>query len=107
MNAATSGAYVLSESYLYTVEMLETALAHLTPGGIVCAQFGEMDYVRKPNRTTRYLTTAREAFRRVGMEDFGRHVLVATSPGSRSRPRRFSCARSRSRKRTRRRSRVG
>src|SRR6185369_9101683 len=81
MNAATSGAYVLSESYLYTVEMLETALAHLTPGGIVCAQFGEIDYVGKPNRTTRYLTTAREAFHRVGVEDFGRHVLVATSPG--------------------------
>jgi hypothetical protein len=73
---------VLSESYLYTVEMLETALSHLTPGGIVCAQFGEFDYAAKPNRTTRYLTTAREALRRLGVDqDFARHVLVATSPG--------------------------
>jgi spermidine synthase len=81
MNAATSGAYVLSESYLYTVEMLETAFAHLELGGIVCAQFGEINYAEKPNRTIRYLTTAREAFRRIGITDFSRHVLVATTPG--------------------------
>jgi spermidine synthase len=81
MNAATSGAYVLSESYLYTTEMLEAAFAHLAPDGIVCAQFGEINYDHKPNRTTRYLTTAREALRRLGIDDFERHVLVATSPG--------------------------
>jgi spermidine synthase len=81
MNAATSGAYVLSESYLYTVEMLESAFAHLEPGGVVCAQFGEINYADKPNRTTRYLTTAREALHRLGVDDFASHVLVATSPG--------------------------
>jgi spermidine synthase len=81
MNAATSGAYVLSESYLYTVEMIESALAHLEPRGVVCAQFGEINFPEKPNRTTRYLTTAREAFRRAGITDFSRHVLVATNPG--------------------------
>jgi spermidine synthase len=81
MNAATSGAYVLSESYLYTAEMLEAAFAHLEPGGIVCAQFGEIAYPDKPNRTTRYLTTAREAFRRLGIHDFANHVMVATSSG--------------------------
>ncbi len=79
MNAATSGAFVLSESYLYTVEMLETALARLAPGGVVCISFGEVAYGRKPNRTARYLATAREAFRRRGVSDFSRHVLVATS----------------------------
>lgn len=81
MNAATSGAYVLSESYLYTVEMLASAFAHLDAGGIVCAQFGEVNYERKPNRTTRYLTTARRALGTLGIADFDRHVLVATSPG--------------------------
>jgi spermidine synthase len=80
MNAATSGAYVLSESYLYTAEMIEDSLAHLTPGGIICVQFGETDFEHKPNRTTRYLTTAREAFRRLGIDDFPRHVLVGTNP---------------------------
>jgi len=81
MNAAMSGAFVLSESYLYTAEMIESAFAHLGPNGTVCAQFGEIRYEQKPNRTTRYLTTAREAFRRMGIEDFSRHVLVTTSTG--------------------------
>jgi spermidine synthase len=81
MNAAMSGAFVLSESYLYTAEMIVDALAHLEPGGVVCAQFGEIRYEAKPNRTTRYLTTAREAFRRLGVEDVARNVLVATTPG--------------------------
>jgi len=80
MNAATSGAFVLSESYLYTREMVAESLRHLADGGIVCMQFGEIDFERKPNRTVRYLTTAREALRRAGIADFDRHVLVATSP---------------------------
>jgi hypothetical protein len=79
MNAATAGAYVLSESYLYTVEMIRESLAHLGPGGVLCAQFGEYDYDRKPLRTTRYLATAREALRAAGVEPFARHVLVATA----------------------------
>jgi hypothetical protein len=80
MNAATSGAYVLSESYLYTEEMIADSLRHLTDDGIVCAQFGERDFERKPNRTTRYLTTARQAFARLGIDAFARHVLVSTVP---------------------------
>jgi hypothetical protein len=80
MNAATSGAFVLSESYLYTVEAIEESLARLADGGLICAQFGELDYDRKPNRTLRYLATAREAFRRRGIDDLSRHVLVLTSP---------------------------
>jgi hypothetical protein len=80
MNAATSGAFVLAESYLYTVEMLETALTHLTPDGIVCAQFGEIDFEGQPNRTTRYAATAREALRRLGIGDPARHLLIASVP---------------------------
>ncbi len=79
MNAATSGAFVLSESYLYTVEMIELALRHLTPDGIVCAQFGEVRFEVEANRTGRYLASAREAFRRLGIDDFARHVMVTTS----------------------------
>ncbi len=79
MNAATSGAFVLSESYLYTVEMLEESLAHLTSDGIICAQFGELRFNEGAKRSARYLATAREAFRRIGIEDFSRHVMVSTS----------------------------
>ena len=76
MNAATSGAFVLSESYLYTKEMIVEAVEHLDADGILCAQFGEIDFDTKPNRVVRYLGTAREALRRA------RHRrLPAARPG--------------------------
>ena len=78
MNAASSGAFVLTESYLYTTEMLEQAMTHLSEGGIVAAQFGERDYERRPNRTTRYLATARAMLEEAGVSEPGRHVMVAT-----------------------------
>ncbi len=81
MNAASSGAFVLSESYLYTAEMVEEAITHLAEGGILCVQFGEINFDQKPNRSTRFLVTAREALRRLGIEDFGKHVLLSTAPG--------------------------
>jgi spermidine synthase len=81
MNAATSGAFVLSESYLYTKEMIRESLEHLTPDGVVCAQFGDPQLATRPQRTARYLSTAREAFRDLGIEDFSRHVLVSSSRG--------------------------
>ena len=81
MNAATSGAFVLSESYLYTTEMITESLRHLTDRGLVCTQFGELAYDRKPNRTTRYLSTARAAFAEAGIPDFPDHVMVSSAPG--------------------------
>ncbi len=78
MNAASSGAFVLSESYLYTVEMIRESLSHLGERGVICAQFGEIDYAGKPNRTARYVSTARRAFEEFGVADFDRHVLIAT-----------------------------
>jgi Spermine/spermidine synthase domain len=60
-NAATSGAFVLSESYLYTREMIETAFDHLTGDGLMVAQFGDFDFEARPTRTARYLVTARDA----------------------------------------------
>jgi len=81
MNAATSGAFVLSESYLYTTGMIRESLEHLTDDGVICMQFGEIDFEGKPNRTARYLGTARTAFEDIGVADFGKHVLLATTPG--------------------------
>ena len=60
-NAATAGAFVMSESYLYTEEMIEEAFDHLSPGGVMVAQFGDLDFAARPMRTARYLVTAREA----------------------------------------------
>ncbi len=60
-NAATAGAFVLSESYLYTRQMIDTAFDHLTDDGVVVAQFGDFDFDTRPTRTARYLVTARDA----------------------------------------------
>jgi MFS family permease len=77
-NAATAGAYVLSESYLYTSETIKDSLEHAGRNGIVAAQYGEFDYDHKPNRTTRYVATARHALAELGVDDPARHILVAT-----------------------------
>jgi spermidine synthase len=79
-NAASSGAFVLSESFLYTQEMLEESLRRLTPDGMVVMQFGERDYDAAPNRTARLVATAREAYRALGIEAVDDHVAVVTSP---------------------------
>jgi hypothetical protein len=76
-NAASSGAFVLSESYLYTAEMIEETLEHLTDDGIMVVQFGELDLEGAPNRTSRYLTTARAALDSIGVDDPGDHLLVS------------------------------
>jgi hypothetical protein len=76
-NAASLGAFVLSESYLYTTEMIEESLDHLTDDGIMVVQFGEWDFDGRPSRTARYLTTARRALANVGVGDPTRHLMVA------------------------------
>ncbi len=79
-NAATSGAFVLSESYLYTRQMIETAFDHLSDTGIMVAQFGDFAFDRRPTRTARYLTTAREALR-TRVESFDQHVGLVIDSG--------------------------
>jgi len=81
-NAATAGAFVLSESYLYTSDAIEDSLEHLRDDGILAAQFGEFDYANKPNRTARYVVSARHALDARGVEDPTQHILVATTPGT-------------------------
>ncbi len=75
-NSALSSANVLSESYLYTTNALVTNLQHLTDRGIFVAQFGEDDNVHDL-RTTRFVATAREALRQLGVQDPRNHILVA------------------------------
>ena len=81
-NAASSGAFVLSESYLYTKEMLQQSLEHLTPAGMVVMQFGEKDYDQAPNRTTRLVSTAWKAYQAEGIRDVADHVAVVTTSSS-------------------------
>jgi hypothetical protein len=76
-NAASSGAFVLSESYLYTTEMIKESLEHLSDRGMMVVQFGELDYRGAPNRTARYAMTARKAFHELGVKDPGAHMIVS------------------------------
>ncbi len=79
MNSATSGAFVLSESYLYTVEMMVQTLARLAPDGLLAMQFGEDDFDAHPNRTLRYVVSARAALRRLGIAEPAAHIAIATT----------------------------
>ncbi len=79
-NAATSGAFVLSESYLYTRQMVESAFDHLTDDGAMVAQFGDFAFDRRPTRTARYLLTTRAALDgRVDVYD--QHVTLIVDSG--------------------------
>lgn len=81
-NAVSSGAFVLSESYLYTVEMIERSLQHLSDDGIMVTQFGELDFANRPNRTARYVMTARAALRGIGVQDPSKHIVVVDESGT-------------------------
>jgi hypothetical protein len=76
-NAAAAGAYVLSESYLYTSNAVVDSLEHLGRDGLLAVQFGEFD---KLNRTLRYVATARHALGELGVHDPTNHIMVASSP---------------------------
>jgi hypothetical protein len=76
-NAASSGAFVLSESYLYTRQMIAETLRHLSDDGIMVVQFGELDVRNSPNRTARYIVTARAALEDIGVTDPSNHLLVS------------------------------
>ncbi len=75
-NGALSSAYILSESYLYTTNGLVSNLGHLTKNGIFVAQFGEVADTHDL-RTTRFVATARQALREIGVKDPKDHILVA------------------------------
>ena len=77
-NAASSGAFVLSESYLYTSEMIQETLRHLSDDGLMVVQFGELDYRKAPSRTARYVRTARDALTKLGVADPSEHILVSS-----------------------------
>jgi hypothetical protein len=76
-NAASAGAFVLSESYLYTKEMIEDSLKHLSDDGLMVVQFGELDFTNRPNRTARYVMTARAAMESLGIQHPGDHMIVS------------------------------
>jgi hypothetical protein len=76
-NAASAGAFVLSESYLYTKEMIADSLKHLSDDGLMVVQFGELNFTDAPNRTARYVMTARAAMESIGIKNPSDHMIVS------------------------------
>ncbi len=92
-NAASSGAFVLSESYLYTSEMIQESLQHLSDDGVIVVQFGELLFANpdhpedaRPNRTSRYIVTARHALEALGVDTPEQHILLAVEESQGAQP---------------------
>lgn len=74
--ALSGGAYVLAESYIYTVESLEQSLNALSPRGV----FSWTRDVNAPPREMLRLTgLAAEALRRMGVERPGDHIAIVAN----------------------------
>jgi hypothetical protein len=80
LSALSSGAYVLSESYLYTADAVSDYLAHLRPGGVFAMAMGDFNVPGYPARhTVRLLSNTRRALLQRGVEHPERHIAVIGS----------------------------
>jgi hypothetical protein len=75
-SALASGAYALSENYLYTREAISDMLDHLTENGVL--SFSRYLFT-PPRETLRLSITARVALRERGIENPEKHILVIAS----------------------------
>ena len=71
--ALSSGAYVLSENYLYTVDAFEDMFDRLAPGGVLA--FYRWLFV-PPRETLRLSSLACAAWRRRGVTDCDRRIMI-------------------------------
>jgi hypothetical protein len=78
-SAQTTGAYVLAESYLYTVEAISDYLDHLADDGMISVVMGDQasaeEAVSAPT-VTRLAMIVREALARRGVVDPAGHVVI-------------------------------
>ncbi len=74
--ALSTGAYTLSESYLYTVEAVKEFYAHLTEGGVVNYSRFILSYPKKPRETLRLAGIAWQALSELGIKDPGANICV-------------------------------
>jgi hypothetical protein len=80
-SAQTTGAYVLAESYLYTVEAFEDYFRRLEPDGMVSVILGDLvQDGMAPPLVTRLALIARSALERSGVADARRQILILTQP---------------------------
>ncbi len=73
--ATAAGAYVLSESNLYTVEAFKDYLMHLKSDGILT--FTRSYFDKLPAESLRLLSLGMEALHQTGAKDIDKHFLIA------------------------------
>lgn len=71
----SSGAYVLSENYLYTVDAFVDFLAHLKPDGVLSVVRWRM---KPPRECLRLVSLAAAALRELGVTQPQQHVMLVT-----------------------------
>lgn len=76
LGALSTGAYVLSENYLYTVEAFKDYWRDLEDDGMI--QIARWYFPEFPRETLRIFTTAYEAMAYSGVKEPGRHLLIVT-----------------------------
>ena len=74
--ALSTGAYTLSESYLYTVEAIKDFYNHLTDAGYVSYSRFVLSHPRKPRESLRLANIAHVALGELGVDNPSRHLLV-------------------------------
>ncbi len=82
LSALSTGAYVLSESFLYTSEAVGDYLDHLEPGGIFAMAVGDLQSEDQPPRhTLRLAGIVRRALEGRGVAEPWRHVMIVGTGG--------------------------
>ncbi len=74
-SALNAGAYVLSESYLYTVDAMKDYVSHLKPDGIL-----SISRWKTPAESVRLFTVVLEAMYELGYEHPERHIIAIFTP---------------------------
>ncbi|MBI9075601.1 MAG: hypothetical protein JEZ02_09345 [Desulfatibacillum sp.] len=76
LTALSTGAYTLSENYLYTVQAIQTMVGRLKEGGIICYSRPIFSPPHPPRETLRLANTARAALEGLGMESPWQNIAV-------------------------------
>ncbi len=77
LSALSTGAYVLSESFLYTSDAVRDYLDHLEPQGIFAMAVGDLQIERTvPRHAPRLASIVRRALEERGVAEPWRHVMV-------------------------------
>ncbi|MBI5504743.1 MAG: hypothetical protein HY899_08060 [Deltaproteobacteria bacterium] len=81
--ALSSGAYMLAESYLNTVESMAEYLQHLTPDGTLSLMLTDLSWQRSQARFSfRHLTNFLAAAERLGISKPADHVAIIAAPAA-------------------------